>query len=473
MKSEEIPMISKRFLISLCTAALVVAGTGVCLAASNVLEVKCVDQNGAPMNKVEVFIQGIGTETEEDEKTDNAGLAVFKKLDDDMYRIWARTKGFAPTYYEFLSLTGGASESVTLNFEPGDSAQMLYFEDPALMQKATLLLEEGIAAMDAGQLEVGEQKIKQSLEIQPSNPLAHHNLAILYIQNSQWDLAKASLEEELEMLAAAIAFKKNDAGGLVQQQTLAQDLLNSLPMRQVASEADVAMKQQQYDVAVEKLGLMLDYNVGNHRVYFYRSMALSQLNRVDEAIADIKKAVELEPTEQAYKDFQARLEERVATGERDKAKNAVIELQELNKEGKHEEVLAKFDSVEAIATDDLQGPLWAAKANAYLALEQYPEAFVALEKLWAADNKPLDEGFFNLGQQLAKRGKQNEARLAYEKALESNSDFAESHYELGMIYFYDDEDKVNARKSLERYIEIGDDEAHVSNAKSVLAVMDK
>jgi tetratricopeptide (TPR) repeat protein len=218
---------------------------------------------------------------------------------------------------------------------------------------------------------------------------------------------------------------------------------------------------------------MLDYNVGNHRVYFYRSMALSQLNRVDEAIADIKKAVELEPTEQAYKDFQARLEERVATGERDKAKNAVIELQELNKEGKHEEVLAKFDSVEAIATDDLQGPLWAAKANAYLALEQYPEAFVALEKLWAADNKPLDEGFFNLGQQLAKRGKQNEARLAYEKALESNSDFAESHYELGMIYFYDDEDKVNARKSLERYIEIGDDEAHVSNAKSVLAVMDK
>ena len=60
-------MISKRLLVSLCISALVVAGTGVCLAASNVLEVKCLDQNGAPMNKVEVFIQGIGTGEEKDE----------------------------------------------------------------------------------------------------------------------------------------------------------------------------------------------------------------------------------------------------------------------------------------------------------------------------------------------------------------------------------------------------------------------
>jgi len=466
-------MISKRLLISLCTVALIVTGTGVCLAASNVLEIKCVDQNGAPINKVEVSIQGIGSGDEKDKKTNKEGLAVFNKLDDDMYRVWARVKGFAPTYHEFLSLSGGATESITLSLEPGDSTQKLYFEDPALMQKATLLLEEGIQAMDAGQMEVSEQKIKESLAIQPSNPLAHHNLAILYVQSNKWDLAKASLEEELVMLEAAIAFQKNDAGGLIQQRTLAEDLLKSLPMRKVAVEADKAMKTQQYDVALVKLNEMLSYDSSNHRIFFYRSMAFSQLDRMDEAIQDIDKAIELEPEEDAYKSFKTSLEEQVATGERDRAKNAVLALQELNKEGKYEETLAKFDGVEAMATDDLQGPLWAAKANAHLALEQYPEAFVALEKLWAADKKPVDQGFFGVGQQLAKRGKQKEARSAYEKTLETNPDFAEAHYELGMIYFYDDEDKVSARESLEKYVEVGEDEAHLSNAKSVLAVMDK
>jgi len=466
-------MMSKRLLISLCTVALIVTGTGVCLAASNVIEVKCIDQNGAPINKVEVYIQGIGTTEEKDKKTNKEGLAVFDKLDDDMYRIWARVEGFSPTYHEFLSLSGGSAELITLSLEPGDSTQKLYFEDPALMQEATRLLEEGIQAMDAGQMDVGEQKIKASLAIQPSNPLAHHNLAVLYLQDNQWDLAKASLEEELDMLNAAIAFNKNDAGGLIQQRTLAEDLLKSLPMRQVAAEADQAMKTQQYDVAVEKLNEMLAFGADNHRIYFYRSMALSQVDRIDEAIQDINKAIELEPDETAYIDFKARLEERVATAERDKAKNAVLALQALNKEGKYEETLAKFDDAQAIATDDLQGPLWAVKANAHLALEQYPEAFAALEKLWAADKKPMDQGFFGLGQQLAKRGKQKEARSAYEQALAANPDFAEAHYELGMIYFYDDEDKVKARVSLEKYVEIGEDEAHISNAKSVLAVMGK
>ncbi|HUV12610.1 MAG TPA: tetratricopeptide repeat protein [Acidobacteriota bacterium] len=466
-------MITKRLFVSLCTVVLIVTGTGVSLAASNVIQVKCVDQNGAPINKVEVYIQGIGTTDEKDEKTNKEGLAVFNKLDDDMYRIWARVQGFTPTYHEFLNLSGGSTETITLSFEPGDSTQKLYFEDPALMQQATRLLEEGIQAMDAGQLEVGEQKIKESLAIQPSNPLAHHNLAVLYVQSNQWDLAKTSLEEELAMLDAVIAFAKNDAGGLIQQKTLAEDLLKSLPMRQVATEADQAMKTQQYDLAVEKLNEMLAFSEDDHRIYFYRAMALSQLDRMDEALQDIGKAVELEPGEDTYKSFQANLEAKIATEERDRAKNAVLELQKLNKEGKNEEVLAKFDGVEAMATEDLQGPLWAAKANAHLALEQYPEAFAALEKLWTVDKKPLEQGFFGLGQQLAKRGKQQEARSAYEKALEANPDFAEAHYELGMIYFYDDDDKVNARKSLEKYVEIGEDEAHVSNATSVLAVMDK
>lgn len=466
-------MISKRLTILLCTVALSVMGTGICLAASNVLEIKCLDSNGAPIEKVEVRIQAIGANKEKDKKTNKQGVAVFDKLDDDVYRIWARTDGFAPTYHEFISLSGDSTESVTLAFEPGDAAQKLYFEDPALMQQATNLLDEGLQAVNAGQLEVAEEKIKQSLAIQPSNPLAHHNLAIVYIQSGKWDEAKASLEEEIEMLDAAIVFKGNEAGGLQQQRVVAEQLVQTLPMRRVAAEADEAMLSKQYDVAVEKLGEMLAFDNANHRVYFYRAMALSQLDRIDEAVVDIDEAIKLDPSETAYTDFKARLEERLAAEDANKAKNAILELQELNKEKKYDETLAKFGEAEALAGGELQGPLWAAKANAHLGLEQYPEAFDALEKLWEADSKPLDQGFFDLGQQLAKRGKNAEARLAYEKALEKNTDFAESYYELGMIYFYDDEDKVSARKSLEKYVEIGKDEAHISNAKSVLAVMDR
>ena len=61
----------------------------------NTLEVLCVDQNGNPINKVKVFLQGIGSsEKPEDERSGKDGIAQFEKLPDDLYRVWAHEKDF-------------------------------------------------------------------------------------------------------------------------------------------------------------------------------------------------------------------------------------------------------------------------------------------------------------------------------------------------------------------------------------------
>jgi superkiller protein 3 len=106
-------------------------------------------------------------------------------------------------------------------------------------------------------------------------------------------------------------------------------------------------------------------------------------------------------------------------------------------------------------------------------LERYEDAFGVFKEVWERSSEPLDESFFKLGQDLIKRGKQDMARKAFEQALETNPDYAEAYYELGMEYFYGLEDRPRALEMLKKYVELGQDEAHLSNAKSVIVVIEK
>jgi tetratricopeptide (TPR) repeat protein len=65
------------------------------------------------------------------------------------------------------------------------------------------------------------------------------------------------------------------------------------------------------------------------------------------------------------------------------------------------------------------------------------------------------------------------ARKAFEQVLENNPDYAEAYYELGMEYFYGLEDRPRAKGMLSKYVEIGQDEAHLSNARNVIVVIEK
>ena len=91
------------------------------LLGNSILKVVCLDDSGNPIKGVKVYLQGLGSQDKpEDEKSNRSGVAVFKGLPDDFYRVWAHQKKFESTYLEFIRLEGGQQQEVTLQFKPGD-----------------------------------------------------------------------------------------------------------------------------------------------------------------------------------------------------------------------------------------------------------------------------------------------------------------------------------------------------------------
>ena len=115
------------------------------------------------------------------------------------YRLWARAEGYQPLYREFLNLKEGVTESVTLEFEPGDSAQLLYFEDVELLQKAQELYIEGALALRRQELGQAEEKLKAARQLNPSNPDIFQNLGIVQLQRKSWDKAMESFQVAVEL----------------------------------------------------------------------------------------------------------------------------------------------------------------------------------------------------------------------------------------------------------------------------------
>ena len=134
------------------------------------LDVLCNNHASQPLKKVEVSLQSVQTRQLETVKSDGKGRARFKKLPAGYYRLWARTEGYQPVYKEFLNLKDGSTESVRLEFEPGDSSQLLYFENSASLQKAQQLYAEGAQALRQQQIDQAEEKLQAARQLNPSNP---------------------------------------------------------------------------------------------------------------------------------------------------------------------------------------------------------------------------------------------------------------------------------------------------------------
>ncbi len=151
----------------------------------------------------------------------------------------------------------------------------------------------------------------------------------------------------------------------------------------------------------------------------------------------------------------------------------MVTVQELIKDGKPAEAIEKAKVALQDIDKQYHQVLWEEMTTAYLALEKYPEAIDARQKVLEMKGEPVDQGLFDLGQEFVRKGKQAQARMVFEKVLQVNPNFAEAYYQLGMDYFYELNDKVRAKTMLEKYIEMGKDETNLNNAKNVLIVMGK
>jgi len=471
----------------------------------SIIEVRVLDQSGNPLSKVKVSAQAVKSGKVKDEKTGNDGVTQIKKLKDDYYRVWARQDGFSPALYEFVQLEGDSQKSVELTLKPGDKDQKMYFEDTQVAQQASQLLMEGAQALQNQQLELAETKLKQALEINPSQPVSFQNLGILYYQQKNWDLARENLQKAVDLFAVYVALQPNPT--LIQQHEQVQNMVALLPAQQLAAEADEALTQNNYDVAVAKLRQLANLQPSNAAVYYNLTLALARAQRMEEAHEAIDKAIELEPQNESFKGTKRDLYKAQEAAIARKGQEAVSGVDALLQSGQFQEALVKAEEIRQDVPEEYIPVLWIATARANVQLERpdeasaafrkaielvpdkieyrrelaeylfkqerYEDAFGVFKELWQLSSEPVDESFFKLGQDLIKRGKQEMARKAFEQVLENNPDYAEAYYELGIEYFYGLEDRPKAKEMLNKYVEIGQDEAHLSNAKNVIVVIEK
>lgn len=457
----------KQALVIAAVVSLVLSGVNL-IAGSNVIQVKCVDSNGSLLEKVQVQTQGLQQNKVKDEKSKKTGIAEFKKLDDDVYRIWAHHEGFAPAIAEFYHLTDGKTETITLTFEAG-ADKLFYFEDPTVLQQASQLLMQGGQALQMQQFERAQEALAQSLVLNPSEPNTYHNMGLLEIQTGKFAEATATLTKAVELLEIYQVVQANPQLG--NQATEIQNLIDSIPLREAAYRADQAMRERDFEGAEQHLNALIQLNPENANAYYTLAIALTQNKKMEQAEEVLDKAISMDPSNEAFQSLKNRFAEIKAKAEEDRQRGLVSKVQMLNQEQKFAEALEAADVAMEQVDASFHPTIWAERANAYMSLEKYVDAISAYRKYLEYGDAPVDQGIFELGERLSRQGKQAEARIAFEEVLKINPEYAEAYYQIGMDSFYEQGDPVHAKELLTKYLEIGKDEANINNANNVLAVI--
>ncbi len=483
------------------------------------LEVHCVTGDGEPLRGVDVTLQLLPGGQVESKKTNKKGDVDFKTPETGIYRVWGRAEGYAPAFHEYIDVAEQPDARVTLTFQLGNSLDKLHFEDPAAAQASNDLLIAGIQAFQSGETETAVGKIEEALQVNPANPDAQFNLAVLYLQTRQLDNAEQALKDSVELLTA---FAKIYAGTpseapIRQSLAKAEELLASMPMQHIGVEADQALVDKDYETAIAKYQQMIQMDPNNAVILYNLALAQTHANLLGEAKQNIARAIELKPGDIGFERLQKQIHELESQGISLRASEALEETQDLLAKNQYQEAL---DTVQGILQDvpqELLSGTWLLVARAQTGLENTDDAIAAYRKaseldkrfeqageegaetLKANADRELANFFFereryqegldayiqalqkeraqttqalaDLGQTFSRQGKNQASALVFQKLLEVDPNFVEAYYELGMYHFYDLEQPDKAKELLEKYVKTGADPDHVSNAKNVLAVI--
>jgi tetratricopeptide (TPR) repeat protein len=479
------------------------------LWADGTIVVKTIDEAGNPVEGVTVFSQQLGPGKTLDKKSNRQGLAEFKKSQAGVYRIVGRKQGFAPATYEFVVLKDKTTENVELEMRPGDMEKLLYFEDANVSQQADQLLGEGYQLMMNRNLDAAEEKIKASLEINPSSPVTRNNMALVYMQQGKWDEAKRELDEALRLGKIFLQIPTPDGSPSPMQQPhdMTIQLMETMPLFRLQYEIDAAFNSQNYEEAIVKIEEVVKLQPDNSDALYQLALAQAHAGRSEDAQANIDKALRMNPNDKQAQDLKEILVQRQEAAEAQRVQSIIEEGQKLAGEGKHDEALAKYDEARAAAKPEQLPGLWLGVARTQAEMGKIPEATQAYQEAIKVAPEPADyqrelaeylmkekqmdqaipayaeyfkstgtspeEGLFKMAQDQVRQGHQKDALAIYEGILEHYPDYADAYYEVGMLYFYVEKDKDRAKDMLTKYTTVGKDEARLDNAKAVLIVISR
>ncbi len=501
---------------STCSIALLIMFglISVGFAADAKLDVTVTKETGEPIQGAVVrALPFVSAGKMVEQATKKNGVAELKKLEGS-YRIVVRAQGFEPAVHEFAIFRTKEPQTLTIKLKPGDMAKPFYFEDAQVAQQADQLFREGLQALQANQAAVAEEKLKASLAINPTmNPGTRHNLALAYMTQLKWDVAKQELEaaiqktqalKEAEDPAKAASFDQMVAG--------LKQLIDAMPLFKLQMEAENALRDGRYEEAATKMEQVIEQApVKDPGLYYNLALAQGRMKKYDAAMQSIDKALAAKPDEKSFQELKAILQQNQKQSEVNAFRDSVKAGLDAYNAGKFPEALTSFERAQqrmpadpaskaelhglmaktyqklgrdqdvvasyqkAIEAAPEKPDQRKALADYYFTKEMVAEGIQTMTELGKTGSKPLDETFYSMGAAYVKANKKKLALPLFEETLKANPQHAEAHYELGMIHFYenDHKDPARAKQMLSKYVELGKDPGRVDNAKAVLIVIEK
>ncbi len=400
--------------------------SGAALAAAT-LVVLCSESAGQPLRKVEVSLQSLQTlQLVDTISSDRKGRVRFKKLDPGYYRIWARKKGFQPVFSEFLNLDEGSESSVDLRLEPGDSSQLLYFEDAASVEKGQHLYAEGAQALLAGRIDEAEEKLLAARKLNPSDPYTFKYLGVLFLKQRNWEEAGESLEKAVELMEMFGSLRADQERIQMEQRRRSlEQLAADVPLMQLEDQVEQAVQAREYAQAVDLISKLLEQNPQRGGYHYNLVLAYRDSDQLDEA-------------------HQLKL-------------GAVIDDYEEN---------AAAEAIEPPDQPSIEKDL----PELYMQVERHAQAIHAFRSLYLQSGGNADESLIEKARESVSKGNKALAILIYESIIRDSPDFAEAYFQLGMQRYFDNQFE-EARKLLLHYQKIGQDPSNLQNVEATLVVM--
>lgn len=476
-------------------------------AQSGSVSVTCVDEAGKPLKGVEVELLSLDNTKIKDKKSDGDGLAEIKDVLNGVYRVVGRKKNYAPTFYEFVKI-GASRETISLTLQPG-ADKLLYFEDPAQIQRASELTIQGINAAKEGHYADAEKNLLQAIDLNPSNAQSRYYLGVYYVQVGKFDQAVEVLNKA-EKLAGLFAGLPPVPGQIDPAQNKAiQDNAKRLILNMAGIKGELALKQKNYDEAVADFTENLNNLPNNPDAHYQLALALTYAGRYDEAMKMIDKAIQIKPGEKTYLDLKEQIAARITNASIQKAQASLDEGNKLMESGDASGALGKFQEALNLLEPDRQSIVWrqigraqeklnqpeAAEEAYKKAVELSPENNTAdylntlarfyleskkYEKALDALTDPRSLGSGSLEKvllDLVEKSKNSEPKLAeaaLERVIKADPANAETYFTLGRMYYADGKEMDSRTKELlTKYVEIGQDPNNVGQAKDMLTIVDR
>jgi tetratricopeptide (TPR) repeat protein len=504
----------KSILISFVSVSILFfALTG--FAQNGTIKVKCVDSSSTPIPAVNIAVSSVGNQKPKEKKSDSKGEAEFVKLDDGVYRVAGHKEGFEPALFEFVTLKG-STQSVTLKLSAG-ADKKLYFEDPAQAEKASELLNQGLALYKESKFPDAEKLFSQAAELDPANPEYFRYLGLSLLQQGKFDQAVEALNRTAK-ISAVFAAAPQEAGrpAPAQYQQIVdgvQVLLKQLPVLKARS----ALREKNFDEAIAQFAEALKSDPNNPDLYSNMAIAQANLAKIDEALSSINKALELKPGDKEFEDLKNKISAIKQKNEAAKSQQAMLlAIEDGNKQlqsGDTAGALKKYQEADSLLSQEdkaMKALVWRqigrvqAKLNQpdaaieafkksiefapdektaadcrksfaqfYLDQKKYEEAVNVLADTKTSDAQNLEPVLLSIFKD-SKNSEPKLAEIVMERVIKINPQNADAYFELGQLYYMDGKAMDSRTKELfAKYLEVGKDQDKLNRLKDMMVIINR